>query len=133
MNMDEFKSLLSHFSPKQMLVIGSILLTAIGGPIYYGITLFNDLQSTIEEVKKMSNVETRITVLEDRSKSTERQLVDVMMSNNRALEKANEAYGKAIEASSVARSSQDKIADTVANVKEDMKALKKAVTNPLGN
>ena len=131
--MDEFKSLLSYFSPKQMLVIGSILLTAVGGPIYYGITLFNDLQSTIEEVKKMSNVETRITVLEDRSKSTERQLVDVMMSNNRALEKANEAYGKAIEASSVARSSQDKIADTVANVKEDMKALKKAVTNPLGN
>ena len=98
--MDELKSLLSHFSPKQMLVIGSILLTAIGGPIYYGITLFNDLQSTIEEVKKMSNVETRITVLEDRSKSTERQLVDVMMSNNRAFEKANEAYGKAIEASS---------------------------------
>ena len=131
--MDELKSLLSHFSPKQMLVIGSILLTAVGGPIYYGITLFNDLQSTIEEVKKMSNVETRITVLEDRSKSTERQLVDVMMSNNRALEKANEAYGKAIEASSVARSSQDKIADTVTNVKEDMKALKKALTNPLGN
>jgi uncharacterized coiled-coil DUF342 family protein len=131
--MDELKNLLSHFSPKQMLVIGSILLTAVGGPIYYGITLFNDLQSTIDEVKKMSNVETRITVLEDRSKSTERQLVDVMMSNNRALEKANEAYGKAIEASSVARSSQDKIADTVANVKEDMKALKKAVTNPLGN
>ena len=131
--MDELKSLLSHFSPKQMLVIGSILLTAIGGPIYYGITLFNDLQSTIEEVKKMSNVETRITVLEDRSKSTERQLVDVMMSNNRALEKANEAYGKAIEANAMARSSQDKIADTVSNVKEDMKALKKAVTNPLGN
>ena len=131
--MDEFKTLLSRFTPKQLLVIGSILLTAVGGPVYYGITLFNDLNSTIEEVKKMSNVETRITVLEDRSKSTERQLVDVMMSNNRALEKANEAYGKAIEANSVAKSSQDKIADTVANVKEDMKALKKAVVNPLGN
>jgi uncharacterized coiled-coil DUF342 family protein len=131
--MDELKSLLSRFSPKQLLVIGSILLTAIGGPVYYGITLFNDLQSTIDEVKKMSNVETRITVLEDRSKSTERQLVDVMMSNNRALEKANEAYGKAIEANAMARSSQDKIADTVTNVKEDMKALKKAVINPLGN
>jgi len=131
--MDELKSLLSRFSPKQLLVIGSILLTAVGGPVYYGITLFNDLNSTIEEVKKMSNVETRITVLEDRSKSTERQLVDVMMSNNRALEKANEAYGKAIEANAMARSSQDKIADTVTNVKEDMKALKKAVINPLGN
>lgn len=131
--MDELKSLLSRFSPKQIWLIGSILLTAIGGPIYYGITLFNDLNSTIEEVKKMSNVETRITVLEDRSRSTERQLVDVMMSNNRSLEKANEAYGKAIEANAMARSSQDKIADTVTNVKEDMKALKKAVINPLGN
>jgi hypothetical protein len=79
------------------------------------------LNGAIEEVKKMSSVETRITVL------------DVMMSKNRALEKANEAYGKAIEANAMARSSQDKIADTVSNVKEDMKALKKAVTNPLGN
>ena len=131
--MDEFKSLLSHFSPKQMLVIGSILLTAIGGPIYYGITLFNDLQSTIDEVKKMSNVETRITVLEDRSKSTERQLVDVMMSNNRALEKANEAYGRAIEANSVAKSTADKVADTVTNVKDEMKQLRKAMVNPLNN
>ncbi len=37
------------------------------------------------------------------------------------------------EANAMARSSQDKIADTVTNVKEDMKALKKAVINPLGN
>ena len=57
----------------------------------------------------MSSVETRIIVLEDRSRSTERQLVDVMMSNNRALEKANEAYGRAIEANSVAKATADKI------------------------
>lgn len=81
----------------------------------------------------MSTVETRITVLEDRSKSTERQLVDVMMSNNRALEKANEAYGKAIEASSIAKSTQDKITDTVTNVKDEMKQLRKAMVNPLNN
>jgi hypothetical protein len=56
-----------------------------------------------------------------------------MMSNNRALEKANEAYGKAIEANSVAKSSQDKITDTVANVKDEMKQLRKAMINPLGN
>jgi len=75
------------------MILGIILsvLVPIGGAVYYGITLFNDLTSTIEEVKKMSSVETRIIVLEDRSRSTERQLVDVMMSNNRALEKANEA------------------------------------------
>ena len=117
------------------MILGIILsvLVPIGGAVYYGITLFNDLTSTIEEVKKMSSVETRIIVLEDRSRSTERQLVDVMMSNNRALEKANEAYGKAIEANSVAKSSQDKITDTVANVKDEMKQLRKAMINPLGN
>jgi predicted nucleic acid-binding Zn-ribbon protein len=117
------------------MILGIILsvLVPIGGAVYYGITLFNDLTSTIEEVKKMSGVETRITVLEDRSKSTERQLVDVMMSNNRALEKANEAYGKAIEANSIAKGTADKVVDTVSNVKEEMKQLRKAMINPLNN
>ena len=117
------------------MILGIILsvLVPIGGAVYYGITLFNDLTSTIEEVKKMSSVETRIVVLEDRSKSTERQLVDVMMSNNRALEKANEAYGRAIEANSVAKSTADKITDTVTNVKDEMKQLRKAMINPLNN
>lgn len=117
------------------MILGIILsvLVPLGGAVYYGITLFNDLTGTIEEVKKMSSVETRIVVLEDRSRSTERQLVDVMMSNNRALEKANEAYGRAIEANAVAKSSQDKITDTVTNVKDEMKQLRKAMINPLNN
>jgi tryptophanyl-tRNA synthetase len=117
------------------MILGIILsvLVPIGGAVYYGITLFNDLTSTIEEVKKMSSVETRIIVLEDRSRTTERQLVDVMMSNNRALEKANEAYGRAIEANSVAKSTADKITDTVTNVKDEMKQLRKAMVNPLNN
>jgi DNA-binding helix-hairpin-helix protein with protein kinase domain len=117
------------------MILGIILsvLVPIGGAVYYGITLFNDLTSTIEEVKKMSSVETRIIVLEDRSRSTERQLVDVMMSNNRALEKANEAYGRAIEANSIAKSTADKITDTVTNVKDEMKQLRKAMVNPLNN
>ena len=117
------------------MILGIILsvLVPLGGAVYYGITLFNDLTGTIEEVKKMSSVETRIIVLEDRSRSTERQLVDVMMSNNRALEKANEAYGRAIEANSVAKSTADKVADTVTNVKDEMKQLRKAMVNPLNN
>ena len=117
------------------MILGIILsvLVPLGGAVYYGITLFNDLTGTIEEVKKMSSVETRIVVLEDRSRTTERQLVDVMMSNNRALEKANEAYGKAIEANSVAKSTADKVTDTVTNVKDEMKQLRKAMVNPLNN
>jgi tryptophanyl-tRNA synthetase len=122
-----------NLSAQMILGIACSVLVPLGGAVYYGITLFNDLTGTIEEVKKMSSVETRIIVLEDRSKSTERQLVDVMMSNNRALEKANEAYGRAIEANSVAKSTADKVTDTVTNVKDEMKQLRKAMVNPLNN
>jgi tryptophanyl-tRNA synthetase len=131
--MDDNKTYSLNLSAQMILGIILSVLVPIGGAVYYGITLFNDLTSTIEEVKKMSSVETRIIVLEDRSRSTERQLVDVMMSNNRALEKANEAYGRAIEANSVAKSTADKITDTVTNVKDEMKQLRKAMVNPLNN
>ena len=131
--MSDNKTYSLNLSAQMILGIILSVLVPIGGAVYYGITLFNDLTSTIEEVKKMSTVETRITVLEDRSKSVERQLVDVMMSNNRALEKANEAYGKAIEANSVAKSTADKVTDTVTNVKDEMKQLRKAMVNPLNN
>ena len=131
--MSDNKTYSLNLSAQMILGIILSVLVPIGGAVYYGITLFNDLTSTIEEVKKMSTVETIITVLEDRSKSVEHQLVDVMMSNNRALEKSNEAYGKAIEANSIAKSSQDKITDTVANVKDEMKQLRKAMVNPLNN
>ena len=131
--MDDNKTYSLNLSAQMILGIILSVLVPIGGAVYYGITLFNDLTSTIEEVKKMSTVETRITVLEDRSKSVERQLVDVMMSNNRALEKANEAYGKAIEANSVAKGPADKVVDTVTNVKDEMKQLRKAMVNALNN
>jgi len=131
--MSDNKTYSLNLSAQMILGIILSVLVPIGGAVYYGITLFNDLTSTIEEVKKMSSVETRIIVLEDRSRSTERQLVDVMMSNNRALEKANEAYGRAIEANSVAKTTADKITDTVTNVKDEMKQLRKAMVNPLNN
>ncbi len=117
------------------MILGIILsvLVPLGGAVYYGITLFNDLTGTIEEVKKMSSVETRITVLEDRTKAIDRQLLEVMMSNNRSLEKANDAYGRAIEANSIAKGTADKVTDNINNVKEEMKQLRKAMINPLNN
>ena len=131
--MSDNKTYSLNLSAQMILGIILSVLVPIGGAVYYGITLFNDLTSTIEEVKKMSSVETRITVLEDRTKAIDRQLLEVMMSNNRSLEKANDAYGKAIEANSVAKSTQDKVADNVNNVKEEMKQLRKAMINPLNN
>jgi predicted nucleic acid-binding Zn-ribbon protein len=131
--MSDNKTYSLNLSAQMILGIILSVLVPIGGAVYYGITLFNDLTGTIEEVKKMSSVETRITVLEDRTKAIDRQLLEVMMSNNRSLEKANDAYGKAIEANSVAKSTQDKVADNINNVKEEMKQLRKAMINPLNN
>jgi len=131
--MSDNKTYSLNLSAQMILGIILSVLVPIGGAVYYGITLFNDLTSTIEEVKKMSSVETRITVLEDRTKAIDRQLLEVMMSNNRSLEKANDAYGKAIEANSVAKSTQDKVPDNINNVKEEMKQLRKAMINPLNN
>jgi hypothetical protein len=131
--MSDNKTYSLNLSAQMILGIILSVLVPIGGAVYYGITLFNDLTGTIEEVKKMSSVETRITVLEDRTKAIDRQLLEVMMSNNRSLEKANDAYGRAIEANSVAKSTQDKVADNINNVKEEMKQLRKAMINPLNN
>ena len=131
--MSDNKTYSLNLSAQMILGIILSVLVPIGGAVYYGITLFNDLTSTIEEVKKMSSVETRITVLEDRTKAIDRQLLETMMSNNRSLEKANDAYGKAIEANSVAKGTADKVVDTVTNVKDEMKQLRKAMINPLNN
>jgi len=131
--MSDNKTYSLNLSAQMILGIILSVLVPIGGAVYYGITLFNDLTSTIEEVKKMSSVETRITVLEDRTKAIDRQLLEVMMSNNRSLEKANDAYGKAIEANSVAKGTADKVTDNINNVKEEMKQLRKAMINPLNN
>ena len=131
--MDDNKTYSLNLSAQMILGIILSVLVPIGGAVYYGITLFNDLTGTIEEVKKMSSVETRITVLEDRTKAIDRQLLEVMMSNNRSLEKANDAYGRAIEANSVAKGTADKVTDNINNVKEEMKQLRKAMINPLNN
>ena len=63
--MDDNKTYSLNLSAQMILGIILSVLVPIGGAVYYGITLFNDLTSTIEEVKKMSSVETRIIVLED--------------------------------------------------------------------
>jgi len=131
--MSDNKTYSLNLSAQMILGIILSVLVPIGGAVYYGITLFNDLTGTIEEVKKMSSVETRITVLEDRTKAIDRQLLEVMMSNNRSLEKANDAYGRAIEANSIAKGTADKVTDNINNVKEEMKQLRKAMINPLNN
>lgn len=115
------------------MILGIILsvLVPTSGAVYYGITLFNDLTSTIEEVKKMSDVETRITLLEDRVKNADNRMIELAMSNNRAYEKASEAFATSKETSAIIKGSQREIDVSLNAVREEMKALRKSTINPL--
>lgn len=115
------------------MILGIILsvLVPISGAVYYGITLFNDLTSTIEEVKKMSDVETRITLLEDKVKAADNRMIELAMSNNRAYEKASEAFASSKETSAIIKGSQREVDVSLNAVREEMKALRKSTINPL--
>jgi hypothetical protein len=89
------------------------------------------LTSTIEEVKKMSDVETRITLLEDRVKNADNRMIELAMSNNRAYEKASEAFASSKETSAIIKGSQREIDVSLNAVREEMKALRKSTINPL--
>ena len=89
------------------------------------------MTSTIEEVKKMSDVETRITLLEDRVKNADNRMIELAMSNNRAYEKASEAFAASKETSAITKGSQREIDVSLNAVREEMKALRKSTINPL--
>ena len=89
------------------------------------------MTSTIEEVKKMSDVETRITLLEDRVKAADNRMIELAMSNNRAYEKASEAFATSKETAAIIKGSQREIDVSLNAVREEMKALRKSTINPL--
>lgn len=131
MTTPENKKYTLNLSSQMILGILLSVLVPISGAVYYGITLFNDLTSTIEEVKKMSNVETRITLLEDKVKAADNRMIELAMSNNRAYEKASEAFAASKETSAITKGSQREIDVSLNAVREEMKALRKSTINPL--
>ena len=131
MTTPENKKYTLNLSSQMILGILLSVLVPISGAVYYGITLFNDLTSTIEEVKKMSDVETRITLLEDKVKNADNRMIELAMSNNRAYEKASEAFAASKETSAITKGSQREIDVSLNAVREEMKALRKSTINPL--
>jgi hypothetical protein len=79
----------------------------------------------------MSDVETRITLLEDRVKNADNRMIELAMSNNRAYEKASEAFAASKETSAITKGSQREIDVSLNAVREEMKALRKSTINPL--
>ena len=131
MTTQENKKYTLNLSSQMILGIILSVLVPTSGAVYYGITLFNDLTLTIEEVKKMSNVETRITLLEDRVKNADNRMIELAMSNNRAYEKASEAFATSKETSAIIKGSQREVDVSLNAVREEMKALRKSTINPL--
>lgn len=131
MTTQENKKYTLNLSSQMILGIILSVLVPVSGVVYYGITLFNDLTSTIEEVKKMSDVETRITLLEDKVKAADNRMIELAMSNNRAYEKASEAFASSKETSAIIKGSQREVDVSLNAVREEMKALRKSTINPL--
>ena len=79
----------------------------------------------------MSNVETRITLVEDRVKAADNRMIELAMSNNRAYEKASEAFATSKETAAIMKVSQRENDVSINAVRELMKALRKSSINPL--
>lgn len=155
MSLEEIKTSLSNFSATGIAIIFSILATA-GGTIYVGITTYNrviaateaiegakpyddtELKNEVNRIKiQMSGLETSVNTVKDSMVASSSQLVSVA-------DKASQAKGEAMEAKAVANGTSREVTAALSSVREEvkstrdglesqMKALKKATTNPLGN
>jgi hypothetical protein len=163
MSLEEIKDSFSTLSPKAILVTLSIILPAIAGTAYVGITTYNRIIAATEaiesakpyddaEIKKaISNLEkidaetkTEIDAINNVLLSNAQSSARLSESLARAQEKASDASGTATEAKAIANGTTRETQAALQSIREEvkatrdgmdaqLKALKRATTNPLGN
>jgi ribonuclease HI len=156
MSLEEIKESYSNLSPKAILLTLSIILPAISGTAYLGITTYNRViaaTEAIEAAKPYDDAELRaevnalkvqlsaqqasVNVVKDSMVVTSNQLVSMQ-------EKVSNAIGTANEAKAITNGNVRETAASLLGVREEMKAtrdgiesqlkaLKRATSNPLGN
>jgi ribonuclease HI len=156
MSLEEIKEPFSNLSPKAILLTLSIILPAISGTAYLGITTYNRViaaTEAIEAAKPYDDAELRaevnalkvqlsaqqasVNVVKDSMVVTSNQLVSMQ-------EKVSNAIGTANEAKAITNGNVRETAASLLGVREEMKAtregiesqlkaLKRATSNPLGN
>jgi ribonuclease HI len=156
MSLEEVKESYSNLSPKAIFLTLSVILPAISGTAYLGITTYNRViaaTEAIEAAKPYDDAELRaevnalkvqlsaqqasVNVVKDSMVVTSNQLVSMQ-------EKVSNAIGTANEAKAITNGNVRETAASLLGVREEMKAtregiesqlkaLKRATSNPLGN
>jgi ABC-type transporter Mla subunit MlaD len=156
MSLEEIKESYSNLSPKAIFLTLSIILPAIGGTAYVGITTYNrviaatemiednkpyddtELKAEVNALKvQLAAQQTSVNTVKDSMVTTSNQLVSMQ-------EKVSNAIGTANEAKAITNGNVRETAASLMGVREEMKAtregiesqlksLKRATSNPLGN
>jgi hypothetical protein len=156
MSLEEIKESYSNLSPKGILLMLSIILPAIGGTGYVGITTYNRViaaTEAIEAAKPYDDAELRaevnalkvqlsaqqasVNVVKDSMVTTSNQLVSMQEKVSNAIGTANEAKaitnGNVRETSASLLGVREEMKATREGIESQLKALKRATSNPLGN
>jgi len=156
MSLEEVKDSFSTLSPKAILVTLSVILPAIAGTAYVGITTYNriiaateaiegakpyddtELKAQVNDLKvQLAAQQQSVNTVKDSMVATSSQLISIS-------DKASQAKGDATEAKAIANGNARETQAALQGVREEvkatrdgidaqLKALKRATTNPLGN
>ena len=156
MSLEEIKESYSNLSPKAILLTLSIILPAISGTAYLGITTYNRViaaTEAIEAAKPYDDAELRaevnalkvqlaaqqqsVNTVKDSMVTTSNQLVSMQEKVSNAIGTANEAKaitnGNVRETSASLLGVREEMKATREGIESQLKALKRATSNPLGN
>jgi predicted nucleic acid-binding Zn-ribbon protein len=89
--------------------------------------------STIESVKGLEEIQTKINTFEVQIKSQQERISSLQDASVRMQEKSSDALASSREAQALAKGNTQEINAAITSMQEQMKALRKATTNPLSN
>jgi len=131
--MAENKTFSLTLSPQMILGLILTALPIIAGGAYLAITRYNEAVSAIEEVKGIGDMKSQITTLELQVKTQQDRIAALQDASIRMQEKSSDALASSREAQALAKGNTLEINSAITSMQEQMKALRKATTNPLGS
>ena len=126
--MQETKTFSLSLSPQMILGIILTVLPIIGGSAYLVITKYNQVDSVINDFDPA-----KIQALELQLKVQQERIASLQDASVRMQEKSSDALASSREAQALAKGNTMEINAAITSMQEQMKALRKATTNPLGN
>lgn len=126
--MTENKTFSLSLSPQMILGIILTVLPIIGGSAYLVITKYNQVDSVINDFDPA-----KIQALELQLKAQQERIASLQDASIRMQEKSSDALASSREAQALAKGNTMEINAAITSMQEQMKALRKATTNPLGN